>query len=402
MSEFRTKGYKEERMGNKSDEEVVLYAVGDIGPDRADPDSIFRNVKGALSQSNVAFCQLEVNLSNRGIGHRGREIARSPQIAAAIKDAGFNVVSFAANHCLDAGLEPFFDTIDNLKEQGLCVIGVGRNLKEARSPAIIECKDTKIAFLAYNSILPEGYWAEDSSPRKVYWAEDSSPGCAPLRAWTLYEPIDPTQPGLPPWVHTLTYRDDLKAMVEDIKKTKSLADLVIVSTHCGIHMVPAVIAEYQKEIAHVAIDSGADLILQHHPHILKGIEVYCNKVIFYSLANFAIEVHFMTKEWAETPCIKKERKSLNPDWNPPYPDYPSYPFPPDARKTIIAKCIIKNKKIKRVSFLPTIINKQAEPEILASEDKRFGEIVKYMEEITRDQELDTEYTLSGDEVIVQE
>ena len=120
-------------------------------------------------------------------------------------------------------------------------------------------------------------------------------------------------------------------------------------------MTPAVIADYQTDIAHAAVDAGADLVLQHHSHILKGIEVYGGKVIFYGLGNFAIEVHFMTKEWAENPQIKTVRKTLNPDWNPPYPDYPSFPFPPDSRKTILVKCTINNKKISRVSFLPVII-----------------------------------------------
>ena len=376
-------------MVNKSGEDMVLYAVGDIGPDRADPGSIFKHVTGVLKQGDIAFCQLEINLSHRGVGPLGKENARDPKIATAIKDAGFNVVSFASNHCLDTGLDAFLDTIDNLKKQRLPVIGVGRNIEEARRPAIIECRGTKIALLAYNSIL-----------KKDYWAESDRPGCAPLRAFTLYEQIEPDQPGTPCRIHTFPHRGDLKAMVEDIKKAKSQADLVIVSMHCGIHFTPAVIAEYQKELAHIAIDSGADLILQHHAHILKGIEVYSGKVIFCSLSNFALEVHFMTKEFVSSPSFQEMRKYLNPDWNPPYPDYPSFPFPPDSRKTILAKCIISNKKINKVSFLPVIINKQGEPEILASGDERFGEVVRYIEEITRDQGLDTKYTIDGDEVII--
>jgi hypothetical protein len=172
--------------------------------------------------------------------------------------------------------------------------------------------------------------------------------------------------------------------------------------HCGVHFAPAVIAEYQKDLAHTAIDAGADLILQHHAHILKGIEVYSGKVIFYGLSNFALEVHFMTKEFVKSPSFLEQRKNLNPDWNPPYPDYPSYPFPSDSRKTILAKCVISNRKINKVSFLPVIINKQGEPEILASGDKRFGEVAGYIEEITRDQGLDTNYTIDGDEVTIHQ
>jgi hypothetical protein len=101
------------------------------------------------------------------------------------------------------------------------------------------------------------------------------------------------------------------------------------------------------------------------------------------------------------PGVREVRRSLNPDWNPPYSDYPSFPFPPDSRKTILAKCVITNKEISRVSFLPVIINKQGEPEVLAQDDGRFGEVVSYMTDITRDQGLDTRFTIDGDEVIIE-
>jgi hypothetical protein len=378
-------------MGNRADTDIVLYAVGDVGPDRPKPSTMFQHVTDVLRLGDIAFCQLEVNISNRGVvGVQGASGTRDPQTAAAIKDAGFNVISFASNHCLDAGLEAFFDTIDNLKEQGVRVIGVGRNIEEARRPEIIEVKDTKIAFLAYNSVLREGYWAEDNSP-----------GCAPIRVWTLYEPVDSHQPGLPSrMTHTFPHRDDLKAMVADVKKAKSQADLVVVSMHCGIRMMPSAIAEYQIDIAHAAVDAGADLILQHHAHMQRGIEVYSGKVIFYGLGNFAVEIYFMTKEWAAGTIGREDIKYLNPDWKPPYPDHPSYPFPPDSRKTVIVKCTISNKEINKVSFLPAYINKQADPEILAPDDERFGEVVRYVEEITRDQGLDTTYTVDGNEVII--
>jgi hypothetical protein len=375
-------------MAYEDGENITFYAVGDIGPDRDDPVSIFRHVTDVMKRSDVAFTQLEVNLSKRGVGHR--ENARNPEIAAAIKNTGFNVVSFAGNHCLDAGVDAFYDTIDNLKKQNLNVIGVGKNIAEARKPAIIETKGTRIGFLAYNSILHEGYWAEDNRP-----------GCVPLRAWTLYEPIDPPQPGTPSRAHTFPNRSDLEAMIQDIKRLRPLCDLLVVSMHCGIHFTPAVIAEYQTDLAHAAIDAGADLILQHHAHILKGVEVYSGKVIFYSLCNFALELRFMTKERAADPKFKERAKSLNPDWKPPYPDYPSFPFPPDSRKTLIVKCVISNKKIKKVSFLPAIINRNTDPEILNSNDGRFIEIVKYMEDITRDQGLDTEYVIEGNEVLIK-
>jgi poly-gamma-glutamate capsule biosynthesis protein CapA/YwtB (metallophosphatase superfamily) len=369
---------------------LVLYAVGDVAPNRENPGSIFQRVTHFLKGGDIVFCQLEANLSDRGTPLPQARLASrtKPETAQAINEAGFNVVSFATNHCMDCGPEAFFDTIEGLQRQGLQVIGAGRNIDEARKPAIIECKGSRIAFLAYNSILPYGFWADTDRP-----------GCAPLRAWTLYEQVEHDQPGTPCQIHTFPHKADLRAMVEDIRAAKSQANLVILSMHWGIHFVPAVIAEYQREVAHVAIDSGADLILGTHAHILKAIEVYAGKVIFYSLCNFALDLS-ATKGMLES-RRHQEIQKLNPDWQPD-PDYPTYYMPRDSRKTIIVKCVISDGQLRRVSFLPTYINGQSQPEVLTSKDDHFGEVVKYVQEITRDQGLDTAYTIEGDEVTVTE
>jgi hypothetical protein len=173
----------------------------------------------------------------------------------------------------------------------------------------------------------------------------------------------------------------------------------VVSMHWGIHFIPAVLADYQRDVARAAIEAGADLIVGTHPHILKGIEVYAGKVIFYSLCNFALDLR-APQELLDSPQ-HREIERLNPDWKPD-PEYPSYFMPPDSRKTIIAKCAIAEKQIKRVSFLPVYINKQSQPEILVPSDRRFGEVAQYVEEITRDQGLKTGYALEGEEVVIHE
>jgi poly-gamma-glutamate synthesis protein (capsule biosynthesis protein) len=231
----------------------------------------------------------------------------------------------------------------------------------------------------------------------AYWAEEGRPGCTPLRAFTVYEQIEHDQPGTPCRVHTFTHRADLAAMVDDIKKAKSQADLVIVSTHWGVHFIPAVVADYAKEIAHTAIDAGADLIVGHHPHILKGIEVYKGKVIFHSLGNFALELPFQFDKKLKGTTRHKEIQNLNPGWDAD----PEYPMPPDTRKTILVKCAISEKAIKKVSFLPAYLTVRAEPEFLISEDARFTEVTGYMEEITRSQGFNTEFRRKGNEVVVR-
>lgn len=374
----------------KENDEVVLYAVGDVAPYRDDPASIFEPVKDVIGRADIAFCQLEINLSRRGTPLPQARLAMraDPETARAIREAGFSIVSFASNHCMDWGRDAFSDTIEALKAQGLSVIGVGQNIDEARRPAIVECKGTRLAFLSYNSILPYGYWAEPDRP-----------GCAPMRGLTLYEQIEHDQPGTPCRIHTFPHREDLEAMVADIQRAKAEADLIVLSLHWGIHFIPAIIADYQREVARAAIDAGADLILGHHAHILKGAEVYNGKVIFYSLCNFALDLS-PTKDMLESKR-HQEIAVLNPGWQPD-PEYPTYYMPPDSRRTIIVKAAIAGGKITRVSFLPTYINKQSQPEVLDTGDSRFQEVAAYMEKITRDQQLNAAYLVEGDEIIISQ
>lgn len=370
-------------------DDLVLYAVGDIAPDRQDPDSIFQKVAEILNQGDIVFGQLEAVLSERGIPlPQARLVCRAkPQVAHALKQAGFDVISFASNHCMDLGREAFYDTLNLLNEAGLAVIGAGRNIAQARQPAIIERNGTRVAFLGYNTILPQAYWAEADRP-----------GCVPMRAFTVYEQIEHDQPGTPCHIHTYPHREDLKALENDVRQAKSRADIVIVSIHWGIHFVPAVIADYQRDVARAAIDAGADLVLGHHAHILKGIEVYKGKVIFYSLCNFAIDLA-APQELLERPRHQEIAK-LNPDWKPD-PKYPTYFMPPDSRKTLTVKCDVTNRKIRSVSFLPTIINQHSQPKVLSARDPQFHQVIHYMEEITRDQNLAAEFRVQNNAVVIQ-
>jgi poly-gamma-glutamate synthesis protein (capsule biosynthesis protein) len=309
-------------------------------------------------------------------------------------------MSFASNHALDYGDEALFDTLDVMRENNVSVIGAGKNIREARQPAIFERKGTTIGFLAYCSVVPRGFQAE----------ADKS-GVAPLRATTAYEPID-WQAGMPPKVVTRTFPDDLAAMKVDISKLRRQVDIVVVSMHWGVHFIPAVIADYQYEAGHAAIDAGADLIIGTHAHILKGIEVYKGKVIFFSLCNFNMDLPLagpVAEEMAasqQRPAITAVKIDENNRTDVGFhcwevdPDYPTYGFPIDSHKTMLVKCTITHKKIQRVAFLPLYMNKKGQPEPLAQSDPRNEEVFNYMQWLCRDQELDTRLIRDGDEIVV--
>ena len=159
-------------------------------------------------------------------------------------------------------------------------------------------------------------------------------------------------------------------------------------------------AHYQKYAAHFAIDEGADIILGHHAHILKPIEIYKGKAIVYSMANFAIEgpdKFYEGKNGLVNDSRHGDIRSLNSDFGKDAKRV----MPVDSYKSLLLKCIIDDKKIKSVSFLPVQLDDVTnDPEILTSDDPRFHEIVKYMEDITVNQKITPHFKVEGNEVRV--
>jgi poly-gamma-glutamate capsule biosynthesis protein CapA/YwtB (metallophosphatase superfamily) len=368
--------------------DVLVYAVGDVLPDRPNPHESFDLVRADIRQADIAFCQLEGPISERGekIPQARHSVRCGLKVAPALKDAGFTVVSFGGNHAMDLGPGAMFDTVQNLEANNLRVFGVGANIAEARKPVIVECKGSRVGYLAYCSILPLNTWAETHRP-----------GCVPMRAWTVYEQVEHDQPGTPCRIRTFANREDLDALRADIAALRPQVDVLMVSIHWGIHFTHAELADYQREVGHAAIDAGADVILGHHAHILKGVEVYKGRPIFYSLCNFAIDLK-MTQAFVDSPAFT-EVQHLNRNW--PVDLEGCYNFPADSSKTIVVKCVLRSGKLQRISILPTWVNRVAQPQILKADDPRFHQVVSYLQEISDHQGLGTRFVVDGSEVLVE-
>jgi hypothetical protein len=378
---------------------ITLIAVGDVGPAREHPEEVFDLTRSILKGADITFGQLEKNLSLRGTPQlqMGLGSIAHPRVAKVLAESGFDIMSFASNHTLDWSEDAMLDTLDVMRENNIIVIGAGKNIKEARKPAIIERKGTKVGFLAYCSVTPRGFEA----------TEEKS-GLAPVRASTSYEQTD-WQAGTPPRIWTKAFPNDLAAMEEDITQLRPQVDVLAVSMHWGVHFAPSIIAMYQYEVGHAAIDAGADIIIGTHAHILKGIEVYKGKVIIFSLCNFNMDLPLagpLAKQMAAAQnrdaipavAIDKYNRSFG-GWEVD-PNYPTYAFPIDSLKSMLVKCYISQKKIQKVSFLPLWMSKKGQPEILPRSDPRSDEVYNYMQWLCKDQRLDTKFSRKGDEVII--
>lgn len=216
-------------------------------------DYPYNNIRDEIQKSHIAFANLECPLTGRGKPalKRPELIFRgSTENASALKAAGFDVLNLANNHTMDQGREGLMDTIELLESSGLRVLGAGSSRYEARKPVFIEKESTRIGFLGYNDFPPEGYIVDEDKADVA--------------------------------------RPDIKTLGEEVKAAREQCDFLVVSFHWGkeFDRYPG---ERQREMAHTAIDSGAGIVIGHHPHILQNVEEYEGKLIFYSLGNFVFD-----------------------------------------------------------------------------------------------------------------
>lgn len=352
---------------------VVLLGCGDVGPTKEPLEGYSSLVRSTLASADIRFAECERVYSERGTFQLQSDSPHSrikPHMASVFTDCGFDVLSLASNHAMDYGEEGLVDNIALFKKLGIKTIGGGRDIEEARQPAIIDKNGVRVAFLGYCSVPQEGCSAEKN---KV--------GVAPLRADTYYKQFD-YQPGVAPEVVTIPLEEDIERMVDDIANAKKIAHAVVVSMHWGIHFVPRVIANYQPIAAQAAFGAGADLILGHHPHVPKAIGVHSGKVCFYSLGNFIMSAG------------RRPHDALNKQYGVIVDD----DHPADTRRSLIAKAVFTKNGVERVSFLPVLIDKQLRPEVLRRGDPRFDDVVNYMDWTSGD--FEHKFVVEGDEVVV--
>ena len=285
-----------------------IALVGDLFAQQPLPDSPeLAEIRAALSGVDVAFGNLEAPVSVRGApSEKWINMRMSPDLLPEIKRLGFNMLTLANNHMFDYGERAFFDTLGNLREHGLPIVGAGENLDAAWRAEIVEVDGLRIAFLGGCSTLGPGSAATDMRP-----------GVAPIHVSESYH-VEPSasleQPGSAPYVHTRAWKEDLERACRAVSDARENADFVVIAMHWGVPPTwrPRFqdgIAEYQREVGHALIDAGADIIVGAHPHSLQEVEVLRGKPIFYSLGNFVF--HHNRGPTHDTPVSRNSPYQLN-------------------------------------------------------------------------------------------
>ena len=332
--------------------EFVLAATGDSMIAR--PLSSFREERftgliDILRGADAAFTNLEMQVhryepypaANSG----GLWTAADPDLLEDLKWAGIGMVSCANNHCFDYGENGLLTTLENIKKSGLVYSGIGRNLNEARSPSYFESPRGRVALLSCTSTFdpasPAGHQGRDLHGRPGTSALGSATRYA-VDAQTLQELRRMSEGlgmerqkehrrrmgfgGSPDTdeefyvlgnsfvlgdeyaVHTSPDQRDMDDILRWVREARRQADWVFMSVHShetgGTQEEPA---EFLKTFARRCVDEGADAVLGHGPHFLRGVEVYKNRPIFYSLGNFI----FQNEAIPRLPADQYERAGLD-------------------------------------------------------------------------------------------
>jgi poly-gamma-glutamate capsule biosynthesis protein CapA/YwtB (metallophosphatase superfamily) len=359
--------------GNKA---VEMLIIGDIQihTRRADPSTAFTHLRETLNKADLVYANLEgvlvksvgptIDIPDKpGWTHPG---TNAPQV---LKANNVKAVGVANN--VAYGRDNILQTIKLLDANGIAHAGGGANFAEAHKAAVVESKGVKIAFLQYTA----RWYREDQQ-----MATPTAPGIAKL-ASRDGKTVDPA---------------DLEQLRNDIRQARAKADIVIVSSHnrdgatavqFGAPPTPPAAAgnssnkggnrgsgrgaanrskseEYQKQLAHFALDNGADMVFGHGTHTIQGVEVYKGKPILYALghSNF---------------------------------DQPNYE---NAKDGLVVRVVVQGKKITYVSFVP--VSRDANNDVFmldpsSTDGTRLLQIVK-------DDSPNTPLRIRGQEIVLME
>jgi poly-gamma-glutamate synthesis protein (capsule biosynthesis protein) len=270
---------------------VTVRAVGDIvlgsdWPVASYPPGFEQTVRTRLAQllgsADVRFGNLEGVLSTHGVSNKkprpGAVYAfrMPPRFAQLLRDAGFDTINVANNHSFDFGQQGYDDTLAHLSAAGMLTVG------EKGKVAIQRVKDVTLAWIGFS------------------------------------------------YLDRQNDMHDLDALAGLVERARHAADLVIVSVHAGAEGSEALRVVEGEEIflgerrgdvvafARRAVDLGADLVLGHGPHVLRGMECYKGKLIAYSLGNFVGYNALSAKRAAAVSAIlevklAKDRRTLAVD-----------------------------------------------------------------------------------------
>jgi len=308
-------------VSNVADGALTLLLAGDsiiTQPWSGDREPAFLDLVARVRAADVALVNLELVLhdfdnpaqADSGGGH----MAARPAMAGELAWAGVDMVAHANNHSFDYGSGGVLATGDAAARAGLVLAGSGPDLQRARAPAYLTRPDGTVALVATASTftpygkasrsradvpgrpglnpltaVPLRHLAVPGFLESAFWGTADLLGL-PHRRWDdgwgkLYSLSVHTGTGLGLRRGFRVDRDDVEANLAAVRAAAARADVVVFSIHAHDQ------GPWLEELAHRAVDAGADVFLAHGPHRMLGVELHRGRPIFYGLGDFVFQPH---------------------------------------------------------------------------------------------------------------
>lgn len=330
----------------------TMASVGDVmvkhtGVELQYPE--FQQAFALLRNADIGVGNMEGNLADipRFDGPL-RGMMGDRRVAGELKSMGFDLMNRANNHVFDSDDEGMYSTIEQLDKAGIVHAGTGKNLEDARAPAYFDTPKGRIALIGvhsvhstnnlaaspqvgniggraglnplnttlFNNVTAEQFAQLKALRRSMYTApagttnatrvpdDDNAERIQLLDNWYQVGPPGTKSFAMNP--------NDLSEILRSIRNGKTLSDFLVVTIHS--HQGPIVAQQwlfedqppdFLMEFAHLAIDNGADAFVGHGPHVLRGIEIYKGKPVFYGMGEFFyqwqhMDASLMSGSWEAT------------------------------------------------------------------------------------------------------
>lgn len=261
-----------------------------------------------------------------------------PAFTAALTDMGIDVATLGNNHVSDWRDAGVASTLRELQTAGIATVGAGLTAEEAERGTIVASGPLRVGVVSMTTVngdfVNDGLPGADIAPPSDLAAEDAwqyedrtfgfgkpgEPGYIPTAAsrpaqwWRLFETLEPSLdpgraaqlwtaltapdvvPELQDWVarrgHGGAAKFSTATMTATVAGLRAAgANLIVVQLHGG-YMFSEVPSAFLRRISRAAIDAGADMVINHHPHVLQGFEWYNGKLIAFSLGNMVFDQDF--------------------------------------------------------------------------------------------------------------
>ncbi len=394
-------------------------------------------LKELFEQADIRFTNFELQVHDFEVAPSavsgGTWVAARPGVIKDLKWLGLNLFAGATNHSLDWGHDGLKTTMRHLKENDCTYAGIGMNLAEASMPCYIDTPEGRVALISVCSSGKDWHIAGEQRPdvagraginmlrfnlinylpkedievlRKIVDKTYVNARRLQLEREGFIKAEEGFAVGTSRFevgeagTKTFCNQKDLQRILRYISEAKRQADVVLVSHHAhefrGIDK--AVAADFTREFAHACIEAGVDAFLGHGPHILRGIEIYNSKPIFYSLGDFFIQNDSVERQPADFFDIY----NLGPD-NTPSDGWAARSKNGTSglvvnRKvfeSVITRFVVEDGSIKQVELLPITLgfektrSRKGRPELASTSD---GErILQDLQKLS--DEFDTKITI---------